>query len=58
MVTMVHPKLPGREIEVPEVGVRARERSGWQRKPDDTGEPAAAEQPEPDQVEPDTEPDN
>lgn len=31
-VTMTHPKLPGRTIEVPESGVGHRERAGWRRK--------------------------
>ncbi|MGH3096946.1 MAG: hypothetical protein ACRDMV_13225 [Streptosporangiales bacterium] len=31
MVRLTHPKLPGREIEVPESGVAHRERAGWRR---------------------------
>lgn len=31
-MTLIHPKLPGREIAVPEMRVRHLERAGWQRK--------------------------
>lgn len=40
MVQMRHPKLPeGQTIEVPEIGVKHRERAGWQRvKPEEPAE--------------------
>ena len=41
MVKLVHPNLPGRVIDVPERGVPARARHGWQRHTDpDDGPPA------------------
>lgn len=32
MVTLSHPKLPGRQIEVTEQSVPHHERAGWRRK--------------------------
>lgn len=32
LVTISHPKLPGREVEVPEVSLHHHERAGWKRK--------------------------
>lgn len=42
LVTMVHPKLPGREIQIRAGAVKSRERSGWKVKTQETATTAAS----------------
>lgn len=48
-VRMVHPTLPGREIEVPESSVPQHLRAGWERAPE-RPEPARQSDPLPEQA--------